>query len=361
MAISEMLSVIKICRTHFKPYNHSMSVIISFLIPTLNAAKMLDECLRTIEMQNYPKDQTEIIIADGGSTDATLTIAKKYNAKIITNSLKTAEAGKMVALMQAQGEYVALIDSDNFLPTNEWISEMLLPLINHTEAVASEPWAYLRRNEDGVITRYCAMIGMNDPLCLFLGNYDRFNLLTGKWTQTPHDEEDFGNYLLVKFDKRGLPTVGANGTVFRKNFLKDNVSGDYLFDIDVLAGYISTYGSVKIVKVKNSIVHSYCESNFIKFRKKQRRRVNDYYYYRSLSQRKYAWNKESISGYAKFICSTILVFPLIIQAYRGTKVKNDIAWYFHIPACIITLVEYGFGYIRGHIKPKYISRSNWKQ
>ncbi|MDO8727305.1 MAG: hypothetical protein Q7J35_14640 [Candidatus Methanoperedens sp.] len=41
------------------------------------------------------------------------------------------------------------------------------------EIAGTEPLYYNYRKEDGYITRYCAMLGMNDPLCLFLGNYDR--------------------------------------------------------------------------------------------------------------------------------------------------------------------------------------------
>lgn len=39
---------------------------ISILIPTLNAASVLEGCLKSIVKQNYPKEKIEIIIADGG-------------------------------------------------------------------------------------------------------------------------------------------------------------------------------------------------------------------------------------------------------------------------------------------------------
>jgi hypothetical protein len=90
---------------------------------------------------------------------------------------------------------------------------MIKPLVEHTDAVGSEPWEYTWRKEDGFITRYCALIGMNDPLCHFLGNYDRLNLITGKWTEIEHKEGDKGDYLFIEFGKSGLPTIGANGTV----------------------------------------------------------------------------------------------------------------------------------------------------
>jgi glycosyltransferase involved in cell wall biosynthesis len=52
---------------------------ISVLIPTLNAASVLESCLKSIRSQNYPQEKLEIIVADGGSTDATVGIASNYN------------------------------------------------------------------------------------------------------------------------------------------------------------------------------------------------------------------------------------------------------------------------------------------
>ncbi len=163
---------------------------VSICIPTLNSISVLDQCLSSIRNQDYPKDKIEIIIGDGGSTDGTLEIAKNYNVIVVSNPLKTAESGKKAAVDASHGEFIALIDSDNFLPTPNWLMQMIEPLIQHPEYVGSEPWEYTWRNTDGFITRYCALIGMNDPFVHFLGNYDRLNGITGKWTEVAHDEED---------------------------------------------------------------------------------------------------------------------------------------------------------------------------
>ena len=100
---------------------------ISVLIPTLNAARVLEKCLESIKKQDYPKEKIEIIIADGGSIDQTLAIARKYGARIFDNPLKTGEAGKAVALKEAKNQIVALIDSDNLLPQKNWLRKMVVP------------------------------------------------------------------------------------------------------------------------------------------------------------------------------------------------------------------------------------------
>ncbi len=334
---------------------------ITIVTPTLNAALVLTHCLESIRQQNYDQDSIEIIIADGGSTDSTIQIAQDYNARVIPNRLKTAEAGKLAAVRVSSGDYIALIDSDNILPTKNWIREMVGPLIAHPKAVGSEPLHYTYRASDGFITRYCALLGMNDPLVHFLGNYDRFNLLTNTWTEVSHDEEEFADYLIAKFDSRGVPTIGANGTVLRANFLKNAIKGDYLFDIDILADHISTNGSVTFIKVKNGIIHTYCEKSVKKFMLKQRRRVKDFLYHKSLANRDYSWDSQSKLRLLKFIVYCILFVPLLGQALIGYSRKKDYAWFFHPIACLITLWEYGFGVLSSIFGKSEVDRSRWKQ
>ncbi len=257
---------------------------ISIVIPTLNSAKTLRACLESIAMQDYPRDRMEIIIADGGSTDRTLDIISEFsitsnphpqtfslspppstlhpptsNIYVVPNNLKTGEAGKAAAVKHAKNDLLAFIDSDNILPSKDWLERMVEPF-QDSEIIASEPIKYTYRSTDGYITRYCALLGMNDPLCFFLGNYDRYCTLTGKWTEMPHREKDKGNYLKVELDKKHLPTIGANGFLIRRSTLfsvftpnlqplTSNISvsasnpqsppsniifPDYLFDIDVI-------------------------------------------------------------------------------------------------------------------------------
>ena len=140
--------------------------MVSFVIPVLNAEKLLPKCLSTILDQDYPKDKIEIIIAVGGSTDKSIEISQKHKAKIYHNKLKTAESGKAVGVEHATGEYICLLDSDNLLPAKNWLKEMVSPLIKDKGIVGSEPLYFKYRRNDGFIDRYCALIGMNDPLCL---------------------------------------------------------------------------------------------------------------------------------------------------------------------------------------------------
>ena len=255
---------------------------ISVVIPTYNSEKTLAQCLESIKNQSY-QGEIEIIIADGGSTDRTLEIAKRYTNRILNNPLKTGEAGKAVGVKHAKGDIIALIDSDNILPTKDWLEKMVIPFEDE-EIAGAEPLYYTYRRKDGYITRYCALIGMNDPLCLFIGNYDRYNLLTGKWTELKVKQEDKGEYLKIELDERAIPTIGANGFLIRREMLKRCSIGDYLFDVDVVYELVRQ-GYNKFAKVKVGIVHIFSGS-ISTFARKQRRRIKDYAYYKELGVKK---------------------------------------------------------------------------
>ena len=303
------------------------SPLISFVIPTLNSGSILTKCLDSIKKQLMT--DYEIVIADGGSTDNTLKIAKKYHCKIVNNKLKTAEAGKAIGLRKATGEFIALIDSDNILPDKKWLSDMLLPF-SDPKIIGSEPISFTYRKNAGYIERYSALLGANDPFAYINGNYDRYSYLSDKWTNLKIDTEDKKSYIKLKIkDNNILPTIGANGTIFRKNFLNKFFKGDYLFDIDVLA---MAPKPLYFAKVKTGIIHTFCESSLSKFIKKQKRRLTDYYIYKD--KRLYQW--ESQSHVLGFTLYSLLIIPSLFDSIRGFVKKPDFAWFFHPLACFLT-------------------------
>ncbi|MBN1263818.1 MAG: glycosyltransferase family 2 protein [Candidatus Pacebacteria bacterium] len=345
---------------------------ISVLIPTLNAAKVLEGCLKSIDCQNYPRRKFEIIIADGGSTDRTLAIGKKYHARIFKNPLKTGESGKMVALRHARGELVALIDSDNILPDQDWFKKMVLPFTD-LQILGSEPWEFTYRKKDPLITRYCALLGANDPYCFFVGNYDKKSVLSGKWTglkiqslklrirnrkiaKTSKKEWDF---LKIKLENRILPTIGANGTVWRRDVLKRIAGGShYLFDTDI-PYLLAKEKPFYFAKVKTGIIHLYCQ-NFSDFYRKQTRRVKDFYYLEAKKQRQGTYQRQ-LTKQIYFIFSAVLVLPLVGQAVKGYLRKPDIAWFFHPWFCLATLWIYSTETFFSFFNKSQMARENWHQ
>ncbi|MBU1200732.1 glycosyltransferase family 2 protein [Patescibacteria group bacterium] len=333
---------------------------ISVVIPVLNADSVLEKCLHSISIQDYPKEKIEIIIADGGSTDKTLEIAKKFKAKIINNPLKTGESGKAIGVKKATGDLVALIDSDNILPSKTWLKKMVKPFTDKT-IIASEPIKYTYRKKDSYLTRYFASLGMNDPICLFTGNYDRLCVLTGKWTGLNFKQVNKGEYIKVILDHEPIPTIGANGFIIQRSTLSQAKVGDYLFDIDVLINLIRKKGQVNIAKVKVGIVHTFVEDSQTKFFRKQLRRIKDMSFHKSKNSRAINWEGSYLAEIIWFQVQCLLVFPILYQTLKGLLKTKDTAWLFHPVACYSTWLIYLYGWTEGKINPSESSRHKWRQ
>jgi glycosyltransferase involved in cell wall biosynthesis len=334
---------------------------ISFVIPTLNAQKVLKTCLDSIFKQKYPKNKYEILIIDGGSNDQTIAIAKKYHSIILKNPLKTAEAGKAVGIRHALGKYICLIDSDNILPNKNWLNLMLLPFKDE-QIIGSEPISFTYRKNSGLFERYSALIGANDPYAFITGVSDRKNFINNRWTGLKIHQIDKHKYIKIELKpKTVIPTIGANGTIFRTDFLKNNLISDYLFDIDIISQVLNqTKKPLFFAKVKIGIIHTFCESSIKKFIRKQNRRLIDYYSYQNLRQ--YNWSSNNHYSQIKFIFYTILILPSIFDSIRGFFKKSDLVWFLHPFFCFITLFVYTSVTIKfklGFLKP--VNRNLWQQ
>lgn len=321
---------------------------VSIVIPTLNCGPVLRLCLESVAAQSYQQRPIEVIIADGGSRDDTVAVARSFGATVIENPLRTAEAGKAAGLARASNEIVVFIDSDNVLPGPDWLAHMTRPFAEK-DIVAAEPVEYTWRSEDPPLTRYCALLGMNDPLCYFTGNYDRRGPSRQRWTRVPHESHPRSGYERVLFlDPHRLPTMGANGFAVRREALTRLAgAAQYLYDVDVLRA-LSTE---PVAKVDVGIVHLYA-SSLRAFARKQRRRIRDYQVGRRKEERSFAWSGHWMAlGAAGLALSCILLLPLVATSFRGWWKKPDLAWFLHVPACWITFSIYAFESIRDRIAP----------
>lgn len=334
--------------------------VVSVILPTLNSGRTLDACLASIREQNYPRERLEIVVADAGSTDATLDIARRHGVdRIVGNPLRTGEAGKAAAIAVARGELLALIDSDNLLPSPDWLRRMVAPFADPA-IFASEPWEYTRRAADPALTRYFAMLGMNDPLCLFVGNYDRLCAITGRWTGLDVPCEDRGDHLRVRLSPEELPTIGANGCIVRREVLSRVDWTPYYFDIDVIQQAVAA-GLTDVAKVKCGIVHLYA-ARLADFGRKQDRRIRDFLHFAGERKRTYPWRRQRTRGVARFCVATVLGVPLVWQmAYRARRCP-DTAWLYHIPVCWTTLWRYGGAVVRKVFRRRAgpASRTGWQ-
>lgn len=88
--------------------------MLSIIIPALNEEEYLPKLLDSVKKQKF--SDYEIILADAGSKDRTLEIAKKYNCKITSGGLPA--KGRNEGAKIAQGDILLFLDADAILPKN---------------------------------------------------------------------------------------------------------------------------------------------------------------------------------------------------------------------------------------------------
>ena len=94
---------------------------VSIIIPVYNTAALLPRCLESVVSQTL--NDIEIICIDDGSTDASYSILQQWAARdkrIVALTQPNGRQGKARnrAMEIAKGEYVAMIDSDDYIPAN---------------------------------------------------------------------------------------------------------------------------------------------------------------------------------------------------------------------------------------------------
>jgi glycosyltransferase involved in cell wall biosynthesis len=96
---------------------------LSLVVPTLNEAPRIGALLEAVHAQTYPI--SEIVIADGGSTDGTRELAAADPQVILVdNPRRHAAAGRNVALKLCTAEWVLFTDGD-CRPARDWAARLM--------------------------------------------------------------------------------------------------------------------------------------------------------------------------------------------------------------------------------------------
>ncbi len=327
--------------------------VISTVIATYNSERTLELCLKSLRNQNYPQSKIELIVSDGGSSDNTLKIAKKYKAKIVKSppDKQSAEYNKAYGIQFATGRYLLFIDSDNVLPHPEWLNQMLLPFQHHKSLVAVEPLRYHHQPSLSILNRYFALFGVNDPLPYYLGKADRMDYI--------HDDynliglsQDKGSYFLVEFDSRNpsqIPTLGANGFLIKRSyFLKSNHKPGQYFHIDINVDIIAR-GHDQYAFIKDTILHLTADRfwPFIKWRAFVMTE-----YLEAQTQRRYRLfdptrDKPKL---LKYIFYALTIVKPFYDSLRGYSKVRDLAWFIHPVMCLCMVTAYSYGFLMGKVK-----------
>lgn len=111
---------------------------VSIIIPCYNEVKYISQCLGSIISNDFPKENIEILVYDGGSTDGTLEILNEYKEKnpflkIKDNPKKIQSVAMNLGIKEAVGDIIIRMDAHTIYE-KDYISQ-IVKLLTTTSAV----------------------------------------------------------------------------------------------------------------------------------------------------------------------------------------------------------------------------------
>ena len=95
----------------------NQNILISVIMPVYNEGKYIDECMKSLLKQDYPKENMEWFFVDGMSQDNTVAILERYRTEypglisILANKDKTVPYAMNIGIEKAKGEFIIRLDA----------------------------------------------------------------------------------------------------------------------------------------------------------------------------------------------------------------------------------------------------------
>ncbi|MBI5613911.1 glycosyltransferase family 2 protein [Candidatus Gottesmanbacteria bacterium] len=319
---------------------------ITIIIVSFNNIRTIQKCVDTISTQDYPKEKIELLNIDGGSTDQTVHILKKYGFRLIQSHISNnAEAQRAIGLKNAKNNLIVSIDADNYLPHDHWLQQMVQPFIDDPDVVHSGTLHFHYDKKDTIYNRYCALFGVLDPVVFYIGRPDR-NAYYDRIPKYGRIVKETSNYFILKFTKETLTTVGCNGIAYRKDVLLKyaNSSERDFLHIDVFADLID-HGFNIFAVVKTDVAHDTAVS-IPQLIKKRIAFLNKYFLksnVQSPQRRYFIYNPRSLRDRVNLFLFVLYTITLIKPLFDSIKVyvrKHDPASFLHPLMCWVFLYSY---------------------
>ena len=90
------------------------NILVSVVMPCLNEEETLGTCIQKAQNTLEELDiQGEVVVADNGSTDASVEIAERLGARVVHQPLRGYGAAYLAGISAAEGQYIVIGDSDD--------------------------------------------------------------------------------------------------------------------------------------------------------------------------------------------------------------------------------------------------------
>jgi len=285
----------------------------------ITPAKSLDdpklkELIASIERQDFPKDEMEHLIITEG----------------------TSESAKAIGIRRAKGEVIGILSSDNELVEKKTLTILFDGAISDG---ASYPLYYHYSKNDDLLNRYFSLVGVNDPLALYMKKYDRL----------PQGDMWF-------LDTKADRTLGDNGFFVRKDLIEKTDLDNY-YHID------NANEACRRPSVFGISLWHKTGGNIFTFFKKRYRYGLQHAFNKNRRWHLVDFRKPiDVWRFLCFIFLTLTVVPTLLLSIRGYLKIRDLAWFLHPIVCLMTVFTYGLLMVHlGLIKLYQLLSAPWTE
>lgn len=264
---------------------------LSLVIPARNVDDpKLKELLRSIQMQDFPKEELEVLVITEG----------------------TSESAKAIGIRRAKGEVIGILASDNELIYKDHLSYAY----SWAKKGFFNSALYYHSFLDNALNRYFALIGGNDPLSYYMGK---------------NDKRSYANY---KSNLKGA--IGDNGFFIRKDLIEKTDLDNYYHIDNAIEATEGVFG----VTTDYAIWHKTGGNIFSFFAKRYR------YGLQHAFNKNRRWhlvdfsNLRDIWHLTLFVIYTLTIIQPLMLSVRGYLKVRDKAWFLHPLICGLTLLVY---------------------
>lgn len=319
--------------------------LVTIVIATFNSSKTLPFVLESISKQTYPQSCIEILIIDGGSTDTTLQIAKKFHCITIKNKKVEPLYAKYLGYIRASGQYIVYIDHDEVLQNMQSIEQRIMLFQKHSYIKAIVATGYESPPGYHVINKYINEFG--DPFSFFIYRLSKHkDIFLRVMKQRYKVVSDTKNYSVVDLSSsKNIPIIelGAGGGMLDGMFFKrmfPEIKKEYHLIAHFLHLIRDSYPCLGIMK--NDVLMHYSSDTLQSYIQKIIWRIkNNIFYANTIGASGFTgreayqsnmmkWKKYLFIPYA---CSVI--FPIIDAIYLMIT-RRDYMYIIHVPLTLFT-------------------------
>ena len=103
---------------------------VTVIVPVRNEATAIRATLNSLLNQNFPTDEYEVIVADGGSEDETVAIVREFqsthaNLKLLFNPARWSSAARNLGVRHMRGKVCIVVDGHCQVPSREYIRNVM--------------------------------------------------------------------------------------------------------------------------------------------------------------------------------------------------------------------------------------------